>query len=132
VRASAPITSTLSARPVSTWPAASRSAARKPEQAAPMSIAPARSAPSSLATIGAALGISSSGLIVATRIRSTSSGSTPASPSVRLAANVAMSVRLSLGAARRRVFTPVRLMIHASSTPMRSAISALVTTSAGT
>src|ERR687896_280077 len=79
VSASAPITSTRSARPVSTWPAASRSAASQPVQAAPISIAPARSAPSACATSGAALGLISSGVIVATSTRSTSSGSSPAS-----------------------------------------------------
>ena len=53
---SAPITSTLSLRPPSTWAAASASADRKPVQAAPTSIAPARVAPSSRATSGAAFG----------------------------------------------------------------------------
>jgi hypothetical protein len=54
-----------------------------------MSIAPAFSAPSALATTGAAFGVISSGVIVATSTRSTSSGSTPASDSARRAANVA-------------------------------------------
>ena len=44
----------------------------KPLQAAPMSIAPARSAPSAWATSGAALGVISSWLIVATSTRSMS------------------------------------------------------------
>jgi hypothetical protein len=89
VSSSAPITSTRSARPVSTWPAARRSAAIQPVQAAPMSIAPAFSAPSSLATTGAAFGVISSGVIVATSTRSTSRASTPASCSARRAANTA-------------------------------------------
>src|SRR5215210_4305465 len=42
-----------------------------------------------------------------------------------------MSLRRSLGAARRRVCTPVRLTIHASSTPRRPASTELGTTSAG-
>ena len=46
------MTSTRSARPVSTWPAARRSAASQPEQAAPMSSAPALTAPSAAATTG--------------------------------------------------------------------------------
>src|SRR3982751_3597443 len=43
-----------------------------------------------------------------------------------------MSVRPSWGAARRRVCTPVRLTIQASSTPSRSASTPFGTTSAGT
>src|SRR3954453_20544102 len=120
-----------SARPVSIWPAAIRRAARKPEQAAPMSIAPARSAPSSCATSGAVLGVISSWLIVATRTRSMSYGSTPASVRARRPAQVAISLRRSDGAARRRVWTPVRLMIQASSTPRRPASAEFGTTSAG-
>src|SRR5215203_5613903 len=42
-----------------------------------------------------------------------------------------MSLRRSLGAARRRVCTPVRLTIHASSTPSRPARAEFGTTSAG-
>src|SRR5919202_3233033 len=132
VSASAPITSTRSARPVSICPAAMRKAARNPLHAAPMSSAPARSAPRAWATSGAAFGVISSGVIVATRTRSRSYGSTPASASARRAAQVAMSLRRSLGAARRRVWTPVRLTIQASSTPRRSESTALGTTSAGT
>src|SRR5215208_6445844 len=120
-----------SARPVSIWPAASRSAARKPEQAAPMSIAPARSAPRSWATSGAVFGVISSWLIVATSTRSSSYGSMPASLMARRAAQVAMSLRRSVGAARRRVCTPVRLTIHASSTPRRPASAEFGTSSAG-
>src|SRR5680860_969924 len=43
-----------------------------------------------------------------------------------------MSLKRSLGAARRRVCTPVRLTIQASSTPSRGASSEFGTTSAGT
>src|SRR3954452_18792612 len=43
-----------------------------------------------------------------------------------------MSLRRSFGAPRGRVWTPVRLTIHASSTPMRPAIAEFGTTSAGT
>src|SRR5918992_2892791 len=132
VSASAPITSTRSARPVSTWPAARRSAASQPEQAAPMSIAPALWAPSAAATTGAAFGVSSSGVIVATSTRSTSRGSTPASWSARRPANVAYSASVSCGAARRRDLIPVRFWIQASSTPMRGAMSEFGTTSGGT
>src|SRR5690349_8157911 len=42
-----------------------------------------------------------------------------------------MSLRRSVGAARRRVWTPVRLTIQASSTPRRPASAELGTTSAG-
>src|SRR5215218_4267943 len=42
-----------------------------------------------------------------------------------------MSLRRSVGAARRRVWTPVRLMIQASSTPRRPASAEFGTTSAG-
>src|SRR5215210_1480197 len=42
-----------------------------------------------------------------------------------------MSLRRSLGAARRRVCTPVRLTIHASSTPSRPDSAEFGTTSAG-
>src|SRR5215218_7190811 len=42
-----------------------------------------------------------------------------------------MSLKRSLGAARRRVWTPVRLTIHASSTPSRPASAEFGTTSAG-
>src|SRR5215216_6427511 len=42
-----------------------------------------------------------------------------------------MSLRRSVGAARRRVCTPVRLTIHASSTPRRPASAEFGTTSAG-
>src|SRR5688500_1645006 len=42
-----------------------------------------------------------------------------------------MSLRRSLGAARRRVWTPVRLTIQASSTPRRPASAEFGTTSAG-
>src|SRR3954463_5320545 len=120
-----------SARPVSIWPAGMRSAARKPLQAAPMSIAPARSAPRACATSGAVFGVISSWLIVATSTRSMSSGSMPASDSARRAAQVAMSLRRSFGAARRREWTTVRLTIQASSTPIRPAIAEFGTTSAG-
>ncbi len=54
-----------------------------------MSIAPACSAPSAAATTGAAFGVISSGVIVATSTRSMSYASMPASLSARRAANVA-------------------------------------------
>ena len=97
-----------------------------------MSIAPAFSAPSALATTGAAFGVMSSGVIVATSTRSTSRGSTPASWSALRPAKVAYSDSVSCGSARRRDLMPVRFWIQASSTPMRSAIAPLGTTSGGT
>ena len=72
---SAPITSTLCARArTRSGPLASASALTKPVQAAPTSIAPARSRRARAPTSGAAFGVSSSGVIVATRTRSTCGG----------------------------------------------------------
>jgi hypothetical protein len=55
--------------------------------------------PSAPATIGPTFGVSSSGLIVATRITSTSLGLSPASPSARRAAVTARSLVRSSSAA---------------------------------
>src|SRR5436190_298252 len=74
---SAPTTSTLRARPDSICPEPSASAETNPLQAAPTSLAPALVAPSAAATTGAALGATASGVIVATRTRSSSVASTP-------------------------------------------------------
>ena len=81
---SAPIARATRARPASIWAVATASAERKPVQAEPTSKAPARVAPSACATSGAAAGISSSEVVVATITRSTSSGSI-AGPRQRLA-----------------------------------------------
>src|SRR5215208_4526019 len=129
---SAPITSTFSLRPPSTWAAASASAERKPVQAAPRSIAPARVAPSSRATSGAALGRISSAATVATRTRSTASAATPAWSRAARPAAAARSWRRSPGDTCRRSYTPVRWTIHCSVTPAPSATLSLVTTRSGT
>src|SRR5215207_5500435 len=129
---SAPITSTFSPRPPSTWAAASASAERKPVQAAPRSIAPARVAPSSRATSGAALGRISSAATVATRTRSTASAATPAWSRAARPAPAARSWRRSPGDTCRRSYTPVRWTIHCSVTPAPSATLSLVTTRSGT
>src|SRR5918995_4603418 len=129
---SAPITSTWSQRPPSTWAAARASADRKPVQAAPTSIAPARWAPSSCATSGAVFGLTSSGAIVATSTRSRSAASTPASSRACRPAFVARSLRRSPSRTKRRSCTPVRCTIHCSVTPAPSAITSLPTTRSGT
>src|SRR5215207_2215597 len=127
---SAPITSTHSARPVSTCAAPAESADSQPVQAAPMSYA-AAPMPSALATTGAVFGVSSSGVIVARSTRSTSAGLRPASDSARRAALTARSAVRSSGAAKRRSRMPVRRVIQSESTPIRSAIGPLVTTRSG-
>ena len=101
-------------------------------QAAPRSIAPARTAPTACATIGAAFGISSSWVSVATSTRSTSPGSTPARPSAAEPARAAKSESRSSGAATGRERIPVRDTIQSSVTPRRSASSAVVTRAEGT
>ena len=69
-----------------------------------------RAAPSRSATSGAAFGISSSWVEVATRTRSTSAGSTPARSSAAPPASAASSASgLARGARARRSWTPVRL-----------------------
>ena len=128
---SAPMTSTHWARPASIWPVPTASADRKPVHAAPMSNAPARTAPSSWATSGAAFGMTSSGVVVATSTRSTCSGETPARRSAAAPALVAWVVRRSSGSATCRARIPVRRTIHSSLTPIRAAISALGTTLRG-
>ena len=100
-------------------------------QAAPMSNAPAPIAPSSWATWGAAFGITSSGVVVATSTRSTCAGATPARRSAAVAAFVACVVSRSLGSATWRERMPVRRTIHSSVTPMRGAMSAFGTTVCG-
>src|SRR5436190_12424862 len=129
---SAPITSTLSARPDSIWAVASPSADRKPAHAAPTSIAPAAVAPSSSATSGAAFGVSSSAAMVATRTRSSSPAATPARSSAIWPASAANALRRSSGHAMRRRSTPVRFVIQLGSTPIRSAIGAFSITRSGT
>src|SRR3954468_4197349 len=129
---SAPITSTFSARPDSICAVARLSAERNPVHAAPTSIAPARLAPSSSATRGAALGVSSSADMVATRIRSRSVAETPARSSAMSPASAANELRRSSGHAIRLWWTPVRLAIQLASIPSRSAISALGTERSGT
>src|SRR4051794_26941825 len=69
--------------------------------------------------------------MVATRTRSSSSGSTPASSSARRPASVASASRRSPSATWRRSRTPVRATIQSSLTPARSAISALPTIRSG-
>lgn len=64
--------------PDSIWPQAIASTESQPVQAAPTSTGPARSAPISPATSGAAFGVMSSAVDVATSTRSTSPASIPA------------------------------------------------------
>ena len=70
------MTSAWRARPLSSMPAARLSAATKPVHAAPTSNAWACGRPSASATSGAAFGMTSSAVVVATRTRSTSSSGT--------------------------------------------------------
>ena len=128
---SAPITTAHCARPASIWPVPTASADRKPVHAAPMSNAPARAAPSSWATWGAAFGMTSSGVVVATSTRSTCSGATPARRSAAAAAFVAWVASRSSGSATWRERMPVRRTIHSSVTPIRGAMSAFGTTVSG-
>src|SRR5829696_8814361 len=87
--------------------------------------------PSALATTGAVFGVSSSGVIVASRTRSTSVALRPASSSARRAALTARSAVRSSGAAKRRSRMPVRRVIQSESTPIRSAIGPFGTTWSG-
>src|SRR5215208_2245190 len=87
--------------------------------------------PSSSATRGAVLGVSSSGVIVATSTRSMSLGLRSASWSARRAASTASVLVRSSGPATRRSRMPVRRTIHSASTPMRSAIGPFGTTRSG-
>src|ERR671910_175024 len=127
---SAPTTRAARARPTSTWAAARERAERKPVQAAPTSTAPAPLAPTRIATWGAAWGWSSSGVKVATRTRSTSAGSVPASSRARDPARAERSTRLS-PLTRRRRRTPVRVEIQPESIPSGAAISSFSTTRSG-
>src|SRR5918995_382215 len=127
---SAPTTRAARARPASTWPAARERAERKPVQAAPTSTAPAPVAPTRIATWGAAWGWSSSGVKVATRTRSTSAGSVPASSMARDPARAERSTRLS-PLTRRRRRTPVRVEIQSESIPSGAAISSFPTIRSG-
>lgn len=106
---SAPITSTFVARPVSICAAPSATAERNDVHAAPMSIAPARRAPSACATSGAAFGVTSSCVIVATSTRSRSAPSIPARSSASRPAAAAKSDRRSSSRAMRRSRMPVRV-----------------------
>src|SRR5215211_714881 len=95
-------------------------------------MAPARWAPSSVATSGAAFGVSSSAARVATSTRSSSAASTPASSNASRPAATARSLRRSPSLTWRRSRTPVRWAIHCSVTPAPSAITSLPTTCSGT
>ena len=126
------MTTAQRARPASIWAAPTASAERKPVHAEPTSNAPARVAPSPWATSGAAAGITSSAVEVATITRSTSAGSVPARASAIRAASVAWVCSRSPGSARRREWIPVRRAIQSAGTPSRASISALATTRSGT
>ena len=121
---SAPTTRTVRARPASIWAQPTARAERKPVHAAPMSNAPARSAPRAWATMGAALGITSSAVVVATMTRSRSAARTPARCSARSPARAACELRRSVGMAMRRVWMPVRRSIHPGLRPRRARFAA--------
>jgi len=128
---SAPITTTLRARPDSICAAPIDSPEMKPVHADPTSNAPAPSVPRLWATSGAAFGITSSAVVVATSTRSTSSGVTPARLSALRAAYVAWVASRSSGSAMCRERMPVRRTIQSSLTPRRALISAFSTTLSG-
>src|SRR3954454_18327881 len=128
---SAPITSADEARPASTRPDPTFSADRNPLQAASTSKAPACTAPINPATSGAAAGIVSSAVEVATMTRSSSEAPTPARSRASIPARAARSDSRSPSPARRRSVTPVRDSIHCAVTPRRSAIDSLETTASG-
>src|SRR4051812_22837277 len=129
---SAPTNRTVCARPDSSCAAASDRPYMKPVQAAPMSSAPALTVPISWETSGAAAGVTSSAVVVATSSRSTSAGSTAASASAASAARAARPSSRASGALTRRSWIPVRCTIQSGSTPMRAAIDALETIASGT
>src|SRR5581483_8239188 len=131
LRRSAPTTRTASARSASTWATARARALRKPVHAAPTSKAPVARAPISAATSGARLGVRSSGAIVAAITSPKSPAASPARSTASAAARAASSLSRSPSPARRRSRTPVRLTIHSSLTPRRSAMGALATTRSG-
>ena len=110
---SAPITRARFMAPLPKYWLAVIRANRKPLQAAVRSKATARLAPKAPCTRGAVPN-KSSGLEVASRIRSTSSGLQPAWSRAAWAARLARQVRDSLGPAIRRAPMPVRVRIHSS------------------
>src|SRR5579875_3616562 len=87
--------------------------------------------PSRVATTAAVLGISVSGVHVATITRSMSPAGSPLAASALPAAATAMSATVSSGAASRLLAIPTRLRIHSSLVSTRPARSSLVTTFAG-
>ena len=116
---SAPMTSTFSITPPRmNWAAVIR-ANRKPLQAAVRSKATARRAPMAAWTRGAVPN-RSSGLEVASRMRSTSSAAQPAWARAARAASAARLVTVSPGPATRRAAIPVRLRIQSSVVSTRS------------
>src|SRR4051812_6483471 len=123
--ASAAMTSTCSARPLSMSAAPCSRPARKPVQARLTSQAMAEAAPRRLATRGAAAGMTMSAEAVATRSASRSAPVSPASSSAAWPAVVARSVMVAPGARRRRAAMPVRRRIHSGSTPTRAATSSV-------
>ena len=111
------------------WAAVIR-ANRKPLQAAVRSKATARLAPMAACTRGAEPN-RSSGVEVASRIRSTSSGCQPAWARAAAAAPEASTVSDSRGLATRRAAMPVRLRIQASVVSTRPLSWSLLTLAAG-
>ncbi len=87
--------------------------------------------PSRAATVAETFGMSDSVLQVATMTRSMSDKGTPLPATALPAAATAMSATVSSGPAIRRLATPTRLRIHASSVSMTVARSSLVTTLPG-
>ena len=128
-RASAATTSIFLTRPLLKKAPATSSAYIKPEHAALTSIA-GQWAPSRPCRRHAIEGDMTSPRMVAQRMKSSSSGLTPASSIAFSAASRARSVSVS-ELRTRRSFTPVRVVIHSSLVSTMRDKSSLVTTSLG-
>src|SRR5713226_6481311 len=131
VRVSAPITRAWRACPLLTKRSAMLMAYRNPVQAACTSKA-GPCAPSCCWTREAPDGKNESGVEVPSTIRSVSSGRRPAAPSAFWAAATARSVVVSVGAAMRRSWIPVRSRIQVSDVSTIFSRSKLVRTPSGT
>ena len=94
-------------------------------------MAGARVFPIASFTSAAVAGIWKSGVSVASRIRSMSSGSRPATAIARSAATAPIEAVVSSGPATRRSRIPVRVTIHSSDVSTICSRSALVRTRSG-
>jgi hypothetical protein len=104
---------------------------KNPAQAAETSKHAALEAPIFVCTKQAVAGKTMSGVAVATRIKSTSSGLTLACAKAFRAAFAAMSLVCSSFAAMRRSFIPVRVVIHSSFVSTMRERSSFVSTLSG-